>query len=77
VVCTATQAGACRVRVTRDGVLLARGSREAPVRQATKVFAKLTAAGRRAFTRSRRVVARIEVTGPAGDVVRLRTTIVR
>ena len=77
VVCTTAQAGACRVRVTSGGRLIARGSREAPVRLATKVFARLTAAGRRALTRSRRVAARIEVTGPAGTAVRLRTTIVR
>ncbi len=77
VVCTTAEAGACRVRVTRRGTLIARGSREAPVGQATKVYARLNAAGRRAFARSRRVGARIQVTGPAGDVVALRTTIVR
>ena len=77
VVCTSVRAGTCRVRVTRRGVLIARGSREAPVKTATKIFARLTDAGRRALRRSRRVGARIEVTGPSGDVVALRTTIVR
>jgi subtilisin family serine protease len=77
VVCTSVQAGVCRVRVTNRGRLIARGSRAVAVDVATKVRARLTAAGRRALDRSRRVGARIDVTGPTLDAVILTTTLVR
>lgn len=77
VVCTSTVAGTCRVRVFNREVLIARGSGEVAVDVATKVRARLTAAGRRAVRRARRVGARIEVTGPGSDTVRLTTALVR
>ena len=77
VVCTSTVAGTCRVRVLNRDVLIAKGSSAVAADVATKVRARLTAAGRRAVRRSRRVGARIEVTGPGPDAVMLTTALVR
>ena len=75
--CTSPLAGSCRVRVKRDGALLARGSREVAAGVPATVHARLTRRGRRALERSRRVVVRVLVSAAGAGVVRLRTTLVR
>lgn len=77
VTCTSPRSGSCRVRVTSQGRLLARGSREATAGVPTTVRARLTANGRRTLSRARRVTARITVSAPGSASLRLRSTLVR
>ncbi|HUR87200.1 MAG TPA: S8 family serine peptidase [Solirubrobacteraceae bacterium] len=77
--CTSPSAGTCRVRVTRAGREIARGSRRVPAGVATAVTARLTAAGKRSLARARgrRFTAKVAVTGPAAGAVSLKTTLTR
>lgn len=77
VVCTRPTAGACTVRVTRDGRVLARGSRRVGAGVASRVDAKLTRRGRRALERMARIGVRVRVTARGFRAVSLRTTLVR
>lgn len=77
VICTSPQSGTCRVRATREGSVLAVGSRRVRAGVATKVRAVLTAAGRRRLAHATRLAVRVRVTVPGMTPVRLRTTLVR
>ena len=77
VVCTSPQAGTCRVRVTRAGSVLAKGSGRVRAGVATKIHARLTAAGRRRLDRASRIAVRLRVSAAGAGAVRLKTTLVR
>lgn len=77
IVCTSPKPGTCRVRVTSGGRVLARGSARVAAGIARIVPARLTATGRRALGRSRRIVIRIHVTATGTGAARLSTTLER
>lgn len=77
VTCTSPRAGTCRVRVTHNRRLIARGSRKVGANAPKKVRARLTRAGRRAMGRSRRIRVRLHVSVAGVGAVRLRSTLVR
>jgi subtilisin family serine protease len=77
VTCINPQAGTCSVRATRSGRVLARGSARVAAGVPTKIRARLTAYGRRALPRARRLPARVTVSAPGSPSVRLSTTLVR
>ncbi|MBW3652867.1 MAG: S8 family serine peptidase [Actinobacteria bacterium] len=75
--CTSPQAGTCRVTVTSEGALLARGSRRVSPAVRRTVRARLTRTGRRVLARRGRIRVRIRVSVAGAGVVRLTCTLVR
>lgn len=76
VVCTSPQPTICRVRVTRHGRVLARGSRRVRANTPSTIIADLTPTGRRTLRRLSRLVANVTVAG-AGASVRRNITLAR
>lgn len=76
--CTSPQGATCRVSVTSNSRVLARGSRTVAARVPKIVRARLTATGRRVLARGgRRIGVRILVTAGGANRVRLRSTLTR
>jgi subtilisin family serine protease len=77
VTCTASGNGRCSVRVTRNGKLLATGSKPLAAGKPVTVYARVTSYGRRTLGRARKLTVRITARLPGSKPLVRRATLKR